>query len=434
MSNYIVAIDLGTTKVVSIAGEKIDGGLYRILAYGETPSEGIRRGQVENIDSVTSAVIPTLNDIKAKMGITEIKNVYVGIAGQNITCIENRTEKIRDKYDEIITEAEIKSLEADARKLHLNPGNEVLHAVSKTYSIDETHGITDPVGRLGHKLTGHFLVIIGKEATRIHTDVCMRNLNLSLQKLILEPIASARATLSEEEREMGVAMIDMGGGTTDLIVYNEGTVKHTAVIPFGGNVITSDIKNGCGILFAQAEKAKIKYGSCTPPVHDNQVVVVPGINGRPSREIRLSALTSIINHRLNEIIDMVMKEIERGDCGRLNAGIVITGGVAKMSGIETFLRAKTKMDVKTGKPDYVSADSPEEIRHPKYSTAVGLIMCGFDYQENSATVTPFEPVPEIPDPDPNPEPVKTGSIKHFWELFKSWIKEFMNPQQEEKND
>ncbi|MDR3245201.1 MAG: cell division protein FtsA [Prevotellaceae bacterium] len=444
MSNYVVAIDLGTTKVVSIVGEK-SADKYRILAYSENKSNGIRRGQIDNVEKVINVVTPTLNHIKAELGISEIKEVFVGIAGQYIKCIENRAELIRRNYEEMISEEEVKKLESDARSLHLNSGEEVLHAVPKTYSIDGTDDIFDPVGYLGHKIVGHFHVIVGNETTRIHTNVCMKRLKLSLQNLIVEPIASARATLSEEEKEMGVVMIDMGGGTTDLIVYNGGVVRHTAVIPFGGNSITEDLQKGCAILYEKAEETKVKYGSCImPSKYDNKVVVVPGINGREPREIQMSRISEIIIARLDEIMEMVMNELNTTDCGgRLSAGIVFTGGVSKMKGIEEFLRQKTNMDVKIGKPDYISNDSPEEIVQPKYSTAVGLIMCGFDYldslivekQDEKNHQDDEEDPDEDEDPDDDEDPIdpkKDGFFKIVGNGIKKIVLAFMNPQQDEK--
>ncbi|MDR2286395.1 MAG: cell division protein FtsA [Prevotellaceae bacterium] len=402
MSKYVVAIDLGTTKVVSLVGEKLDDEHYRIVAYSEEPSNGIRRGQVEHITKVVNAVVPTLDKIKTDAKIDNIENVYVGIAGQHITCIENRVEKIRDKYDEIITREEIMELEAKAGKLHLNPDTEILHVIPQNYSIDGQTGITDPVGRLGNKLTGHFYVVIGNKSNRIHTNSCLKALNLSLNKLILEPIASARAVLSNDEKELGVAMIDIGGGTTDLIVYKDYTIVHTAVIPFGGNVITEDIKTMCSIKYEQAEQIKVKFGLQAKP---HEYVQVEGISGREPRQLSFDIILKVITSRLNEIIDMVLYEIvNKTQCGKLGAGIVITGGVSKMKGIKEFLikrlkeqaelepeiKHKIETEVIISSPQYILHDydsGKDTIIHPKYSTAVGLVMCGFDHLE-SLELTP----------------------------------------------
>jgi cell division protein FtsA len=371
--------------------------------------------------------------------------VYVGIAGQHITCIENRVEKIRDKYDAIITKEEIFELESNAGKLHLSPDIEILHVIPQNYSIDEQNGITDPVGRLGNKLTGHFYVVIGNKSTRIHTDTCMKELKLSLKKLILEPIASARAVLSDDEKELGVAMIDIGGGTTDLIVYKDHTIIHTAVIPFGGNTITEDIKTMCSILPNQAEQIKVKFGLMADV---KGYVQVEGISGRPSRNLSLDTITKVITSRLNEIMDMVLYEIvNKAQCGRLGAGIVLTGGVAKMKGIKEFLvkrlvdqakiepeiGQKINIEVIIGSPNYLS-DSGEEIINPKYSTAVGLIMCGFDHLESLELPAPPKP-PKLPTtPPPPPPPPPPPSSSSWWKKIIDATVIFMNPQQEENND
>jgi cell division protein FtsA len=390
MGGYLVAIDLGTTKVVSIVGEKNKiNGRIRILAYDEAPSAGIRYGQVENIQSVVNVVKTTLDNVKAIAKITEVKEVYVGIAGLHIRYIENSTETLREKYDELITKEEIKKLESNARKMHVNPGEEIIHAIPQTYSIDDVNDITDPIGRLGSKLAGHFMVIIEKGISTRHTEVCINRMNLSLKELVLEPIASARAILSEDEKDLGVAMIDIGGGTTDLVIYKDKVIKHTAIIPFGGNTITQDIKAGCSIPLRDAENIKIQYGSCVSSmVSENSLITVPGINGREHKEISFKSLSYIIEARMVEIMDMILYEIQRytNSGQKLMAGIVFTGGGAQMTNLRELVKLKIGMDVRIGKPNYISESSPKEIIHPKYSTAVGLIMCGFDSRDTEKKV------------------------------------------------
>ncbi|MDR0386206.1 MAG: cell division protein FtsA, partial [Prevotellaceae bacterium] len=412
-------------------------------------------------------VLQTLRIIKPESGISDIKIVFVGVAGQHIVCTENGVEKIRGKYDEIITQDEIEMLKDDAAKLQLSSESEieVLHVIPQNYSIDEQHGILDPVGRLGRKLVGHFYVVTGRRTTKTHVNACMEMLKLSLQQLILEPIASARAILSDEEKEIGVAMIDIGGGTTDLIMYKDGTVIHTAVIPFGGNVITEDIKTVCSILYSQAEIIKIECG-LLPPGKKNESYKVDGISGRPSRYLSLTTISKIISSRMNEILDMVLYEILRNTQQhvKLGAGIVVTGGVSKMKGIKEFIeyklneeakhnekiRERLKIEVIVGSPNYIS-DSDANIVHPKYSTAVGLVMCGFDIMENLSTESRSDESPkpdgtQKPDGSQNPDGSSNpdGSPDR-WTLLMSWlskcktkIKEgisaFMNSQQDERND
>jgi cell division protein FtsA len=383
MANYLAAIDLGTTKIVSIAGEKINNSeRVKIIAYYEAPSIGIRHGQVENIQNVAGVVKHTLNNIKTASKISEISEVYVGIAGLHIRYIENRAEILRPKEEELISEDEISLLKSKAGKLHINSGEKIIHVIPQTYCInDNMDKITDPVGRLGRKLTGNFMVIIEKGISTRHTEICMAHLNLSLKELVLEPMASARAVLSEDEKELGVVMVDMGGGTTDMIIYKDNIIRHIAIIPFGGNTITQDIKTGCDITMREAEKIKIQWGSCMPSmVPDNHIITIPGNNEREPREISFKSLAYIIEARMKEIMEMITFEIKKysDNKRKIGAGIVFTGGGSQMTHLREFVKLNMGMDVKIGKPSYVSESSPKEIIHPKYSTAVGLIMCGFD--------------------------------------------------------
>jgi cell division protein FtsA len=418
MANYLTAIDLGTTKIVSIVGEKVqNSGRIKILAYSEKQSSGIRHGQVENIQSVVRVVKSTLDEIKSIAEISEIDEVYVGIAGLHIRYIENRTEILRPEYGEIITDEEINTLEANACKLHVNAGEKIIHVIPQTYSIDGVNEITDPVGRLGYKLAGNFMVIIEKGISTQHTESCIERLNLSLKGLILEPMASARAVLSEDEKEMGVVMVDMGGGTTDLIIFHDKVIRHTAIIPFGGNTITQDIKTGCDITWYSAEKMKVQHGSCiSSMVVDNRFIVVSRGDGREPCEISLKSLASIIEARMIEIMDMIFYEIKKytdKNNHRIGTGIVFTGGGSQMKHLREFVKLKTGMDIRIGRPGYISESSPKEIMHPKYSTAVGLIMCGFDIQEKYSTHGEIrEKIPEIikePDHDFDVNNVDNGA-------------------------
>jgi cell division protein FtsA len=400
MADYLTAIDLGTTKVVSIIGEKNNRGRINILAYSEAPSIGIRSGQVENIMNVVGVVKNTFDNIRKTCGITKIDEVYVGIAGLHMRYVENRREIARSKYEELITEDEIKILEADACKLHINHGEKIIHVIPQTYSIDDNDEITDPIGRLGNRLAGNFMVIIERGISTLHTEMCMQRLNLSLKELILEPMASSRAVLSEYDKEMGVVMVDMGGGTTDLMIYHEKVIRHTAIIPFGGNTITQDIKHGCDITMQEAEKIKIQYGSCVSSmVSTNHFITIPGNNGREPREVSFKSLASIIEARMVEIINMILFEIKRytDNKHRFGAGIVFTGGGSQMTHLRELVKLKTGMDVKFGKPIYVSENSPQEIIHPKYSTAIGLVMCGFDSREKERNEKSFEVEVEVKD-------------------------------------
>ena len=414
-------------------GEKNDNGSYRILAYGEEPSSGINHGQVENILSVSNAVKPTLEAVKNITGTNEIKEVFVGIAGQHVKCVDNSVNITRDKYDELITEEDIKKLEKDARNLPLTADEDVLHIVSKNYSIDEKDEITDPVGRLGHKLTGHFHVITGNSSSSKCTALCMSKIGLEVKKKILEPIASARAILSDEEKELGVVLIDIGGGTTDLIIYKNGILLHTAVISYGGNDITREIREKFSLLPEKAEKIKTQFGSCSFPGHNpvNKIIQIKGINGRNDQEIPLRELNDLIREVVEkEIINAIIAEIQPYEGFGLGAGIVFTGGASRLHGLSEFTKEifgkadKSKnIYVKIGYPESVSSDSYKinELAHPKYSTVVGLLMCGFDYLErkNTADII-IEPPRELDDENEGTDLPKR-SVRNVLESLKRFF-------------
>jgi cell division protein FtsA len=421
MADYLAAIDLGTTKIVSIVGEKNKRGRFNILAYSEAPSIGIRHGQVENVMKVIGVVKHTLDNIRTISGISEINEVYVGIAGLHIRYIENRTEILRPKYEKIITEDEIKMLESNACKLHINAGEKIIHVIPQAYNIDNSMDeITDPIGRLGYKLAGNFMVIIERGISTRHTELCIERLNLSLKELILEPMASARAILTDDEKEMGVVMVDMGGGTTDLMIYHEHIVRHIAIIPFGGNAITEDIKSGCDITFRDAEKTKIQYGSCVSSmVPDHHIIGILGANGREHREISFKGLACIIEARMVEIIEMILYEIKKytDNPRKLAAGIVFTGGGSQITHLRELVKLKTGMDVRIGRPVHVSESSPSEIIHPKYSTAVGLVMCGFDNREKESK-TVWQPYGEVSEVGNHSDVVKVNEVGNHSDVVK----------------
>jgi cell division protein FtsA len=374
VSSNIVAIDLGTTKIVTIVGRKNATGYIHILDFQETPSQGIKYGEVKNILSVVNILRAQLNDIQIKLNI-RINEVFVGIAGQNVRNIDGSTSLARDRYDVEISENELQKLENDILRIGVFPEEKIMQAVVKTYSIDGENDIINPVGRLGHSLTGHFHLVIVKKDSIHHTKLCMQKLDLQMNELILEPIASAMAVLSEEEKEAGVVMVDMGGGTTDMVVYVDNTIQHTAVIPFGGNIITSDIRYGLDILTEEAERIKKEYGACVASMMPNdKYFTIHGIGNRESMRVSMQQLALIIEARICEIINAVVMNIEPYK-HKLRAGIVFTGGGAQIKYLKEYVRLRTGMYVEIGKPNKISSESPKNIIHPRFSTVIGLLMC-----------------------------------------------------------
>lgn len=386
MEEYIAAIDLGTTKIVTLVGKKTESGRFQIVAYSEVPSSGVNRGEVQNILQVVNATQPLIEDVRRQSGVN-FTEVYVGIAGQHIKCVENRADIIRKNFDVEISEEEVLTLEQSIYEIRVDPGEEILHVIPQTYNVDDKIGVTDPVGMLGKRLEANYHVVVGKTISAEHTERCISNIGLNLKKLILEPIASAAAVLTNDEKEAGVAMVDIGGGTTDVIVYYDNVVRHTAVIPFGGNAITNDIKEGCGVLQRQAEQMKVQFGSCFGDLAaENKIITIPGISGREPREISFRMLAKIIEARMEEIIGAVIYEIERsGYLKKLNAGIVFTGGGSSINHLSQFVKYKTGLDVRIGSPLYLTTDSGQELSRPTFSTAIGLIMKGFEYDKEEQT-------------------------------------------------
>ena len=413
MSNYITAIDLGTTKVVGLVGEKTPSG-YRIIAYSENPSQGVMHGEVVNIQSVLNAMQPCIDNLQEKTG-EKIREVYVGIAGQHIRSRAESNVVNRSQHNQEITWEEIHQLEQNMYASRVDPGEEILHVIPQCYHIDDYMEQRDPVGMMGKRIEANFRLFIGRTISAEHTKRCIERAGLKLERLILEPLASAKAVLKDDEKELGVAMIDIGGGTTDLLVLQDNVVRHAAVIPFGGNVITEDIRQGCGVSQRQAEQMKIQYGSCYSDLSPaNKTIIVPGIGGREPREISFKTLANIIEARMSEIMDAVMYEIRNsGYANKLHAGMVLTGGGALMTHLVQYVHFKTGYDARIAKPGFLDEGSCTEVQRSAYSCAVGLLMAGFEEQKQEAPqpepviVVPLAPVV------PPVEKVKPKSFLQF---------------------
>ncbi len=384
-SQIIAAIDIGTTKIVSIMGRKDEKGKIEILGMSKAPSKGVKRGTVLNIDETVNTIKQTRDGVRADSGM-ELGDVFVGIAGQHVKSIKNRGYINRKNFDSEITQEEVDKLIEDMHNISVDLGEEILHVIPQNYIVDHEHGIKNPVGMTGKRLEANFIIVVGQVSSARNIEKCINRVGLKIQDLILEPIASSEAVLTEDEKEAGVALIDIGGGTTDLVVYYDGIIRHTAVIPFGGNVVTSDIKEGCSILQRQAEQLKIQYGMALGDLApEDKVVTIPGISGREAKEISFRNLAYIIQSRMEEIIDAASFEIEgSGYYDKLSAGIVLTGGGALLKYLPQLVRFKTGMDVRIGYPDeHLAGDLDADINHPMYSTSVGLLLKGSEIAEHN---------------------------------------------------
>lgn len=384
-SEIIVGLDIGTTKIACIVGRRNDNGKIEILGYGRTESVGVKRGMVSNIEDTVNSIRKAVEEASVRSGV-DIKYVNVGIAGQHIKSLQHRGSLIRESSEKEINRIEVDKLSNDMYKLSMAAGEEIIDVIPQEYIIDGEQGIKQPVGMLGSKLEANFHVIIGQTAAAKNILKCVKRAGLEMVDLILEPIASAEAVLSEEEKEAGVVLVDIGGGTTDIAIFYDKVIRHTSVIPFGGDIITEDIREGCTIIKKHAEEVKIKFGSALASENrDDEVVSIPGIRGRPPKEISFRNLASIIQARMEEIVEHVYYEIKNSGLERkLIAGIVLTGGGALLKHIDQLSSFLTGMEVRIGYPnEHLAKGTPDELASPMYATGIGLVIEGikrFDFE------------------------------------------------------
>ena len=380
-SNYVAAIDVGTTKIVSLLGIRHENKKVEVIGFTRSDSKGIRRGEVLNPEEVSKVIRNVIVELQKQAGII-FSEVFVGIAGEHIRMVKDRKGFNRSTYEESITAAEVEQLKSEAKNIALEEGKKILHILPQSYVVDNEMDICSPIGMFGRRLEANFNIIVANidSIKRIEKSFSMSNLHI--KELILEPLASAEAVLHEEEREAGVVLIDIGGGTTDIAIFYDKKLRHSAVFPYGGNVITKDIKEACGLNEQQAEDLKVQFGvALVDAAEDNKDIVIPAkIRGREPKEISIRNLASIIQARMDEIIEGVMFEIvNSGYADKLGYGIVITGGGAKLRHIEQLFRFQTGMDVRTGYPGEHLTGKPDNVNDPCYATGVGLLIKGFEY-------------------------------------------------------
>ena len=382
-SEIIVGLDIGTTKIAAIVGQKNEHGKIEILGFGRSDSIGVKRGVVANIEDTVQSIVTAVKDAEARSN-SNIVTVNVGIAGQHIKSIQYRGSIIRPNSDLEISQEDIDGLTESMYKLAMNPGEEIIEAIPQEYTVDGEAGIKQPKGMLGHTLEANFHIITGQTIAARNILKCVKKANLNIESLLMEPLASAEAVLSDEEKEAGVALVDIGGGTTDIAIFQDGIIRHTAVIPFGGDIITEDIREGCTIIKKHAEELKVKFGSALASENrDEEIVAIPGLRGRPPKEITLKNLASIIQARMEEIIEHVHFEIKNsGYEKKLIAGIVLTGGGALLKHITQLTEFITGMDTRIGYPnEHLAPGVPDEMASPMYSTGIGLVIIGLQRYE-----------------------------------------------------
>lgn len=371
----VVAVDIGTTKVCAVAGRKNFYGKLEILAVGSVENDGVLRGVVSNIEKTVSAITNAIRIVEQNLKKT-VKSVHVGIAGQHIKCLPHKGSRLRDNGDSEISQADIQKLIHDMHRLVLPPGDKILHVFPQEYTIDNEQGIIDPVGMSGVKLEANFQIITSQTSAYNNIVRCIEKVGLKLVDTTLEPIASSDAVLSSEEKEAGIALVDIGGGTTDLAIYYDGILRHSAVIPFGGNAVTRDIKEGCNVMQNQAERLKTKFGcALADAVQDDKIITIPGLKGRENKEISQRNLALIVQARMEEILDYVMWEIKKSGYERkLTGGIILTGGGSNLQALDKLSSYYTAYETRLGLPiEHLAHGYHENVSRPEYATVLGLL-------------------------------------------------------------
>lgn len=422
-SEIVVGLDIGTTKITVIVGKKDQYGKLEILGTGKSVSNGVSRGVVANIDKTVDSIKIAVEDAEKESGIT-IDEVYVGIAGQHIKSLQHRGEMVRDDIDEEITNLDLDKLDSNMFKLVTIPGEEVIHVIPQEYTVDGEDFIQDPKGMAGVHIEANFHIITAKSAAVKNIIRCVTKAGLKPRDLILEPFASAEAVLDNDELQEGVCLVDIGGGTTDIAIFLDGIIRHTAVIPFGGNVITKDIKQGIQILEKQAEMLKIKFGSAmSSSTKENVIVSIPGLRTKDPKEVSVKNLSAVIESRMKEIIDLVNYQIKSsGYFDKLMTGIVITGGGSQLRNLPQLFSYITGKEVRIGLPnEHLGKDSKDIIKSPIYATGVGLVQKGFENVDWEKVVGGGPDSNNLELPEEPPITPKSGIGGKLKQMLEDWF-------------
>ena len=379
--DIVVGLDIGTTKIACFIGQRAENDKIKIIGFGKSPSKGVERGVVRSITSTAESITKAVTMASEQAGIP-VKEVYVGIAGQHIKSIQNTGTVVIPPEHKFIEQEDVDRLIEEQHNIMLNPGEDIIHIFPQNYVVDgeELSLDIDPVGVPGKQLKSNFHIVTGNTMNLINIHDSVERAGLTIKGVVLEPIASAYAVLDNTDRDAGVALVDIGGGTTDIAIFHEGVIRHTSVLPLAGNAITNDIKEGCKILREQAETLKTRFGSCLPQnVSENDIISIPGLRTQPPREISMRTLAGIIKARTETILEQVDFEIKKSKLEKhIFAGIVLTGGGAQLRHIKELTEFTTGIDTRIGLPDeHLDKDTDPEIINTMYATGIGLVLYGF---------------------------------------------------------
>lgn len=384
-SPIIVGLDIGTTKVVAIAGRKNAFGKLEILGFGQADSVGVSHGVVLNIEQCIQSIQRSLTACLESNPQLDIKEVYVGIAGQHIKSLQTRGDRVRGDTEEEISKADIDMLIKDQYKTYIPAGDQIIDIIPQEYTVDNTPNVVDPVGMSGVKIGANFHIITGDRNAIRNIKRCVDKSGLNTRDLVLQPLASAAAVMNDEDLEAGVAIVDIGGGTTDMAVFYDGILKHTAVIPYAGTNITNDIRTGLGVLRAQAEQMKVQFGmALAEEANANTYITIPGLRGLAPKEITVKNLANIIQARMQEIFEHVLYHLKQINLEkRLYGGVILTGGGAQLKHIIPLAEYMIGLGARVGYPnEHLAGGHSEALMNPMYSTCIGLILRGNHDYEN----------------------------------------------------
>jgi len=430
--DIVVGLDIGTTKIACIIGRRNEHGKIEILGLGKARSEGVSRGVVSNIQKTVDSIREAVREAADSAGV-DVQTVNVGIAGQHIRSMHHRGMITRQSLEEEIRQGDIDALIEDMYKLVMPAGEEIIHVLPQEFIVDNEQGIKDPIGMSGVRLEANFHIISGQITAARNINKCVARADLSVTELVLEPLASAEAVLSAEEKEAGVVLVDIGGGTTDIAIFSDNIIRHTAVIPFGGNVITEDIKMGCAILGHQAELLKTRFGSALAAENkENEVVCIPGLKGRDPKEISVKNLAHIIQCRMEEILEHVYFEIKNSGLEKQLAagGIVLTGGGAQLKHLRQLTEYITGLSTRIGYPtEHLGSSKVVDVTSPLYATGVGLVMRGFNHLDRSRPMTQ-QRTTTVRQATEKPGSTTGGVFSNFWNKVKITAGEAFNDDED----
>lgn len=443
--NIVVGIDVGTTKIAVFIGRKDERGKVKIIGMGKTTSVGVEHGEVKVITKTAQSIQVAVEMAEKKCNI-KVTEAYVGIAGHNIKNTSQRGTRIIKEDHHIINREDIDDLLEEQRNIAMPPGERIIDIVPQDYIIDGETGITSPIGREGKTIEVNYNLISGDE-TNVHNIIrSVQMAGYTVKGLILEPIASAEAVVDNDEKTAGICLVDIGGGTTDMAIFQDGILRHTAVIQLAGNSITNDIKDTFRIMQNQAEALKTHYGDCLQDEkYKGTIIQVPGFKGRENREITLFALAGVIKARVEMILQQVDYELKNDSYDKmLIAGIVLTGGGSKLQHIAQYTEYITGIATRVGEPDSIWLDeNANDCLDPMYSTGIGLVLKGFENEEKLALANKIDPQQteqeqekqqeEVPAEEENKskdkqkkDKNKSGSSKRFMSTVSSFFAKLLN--------